>query len=995
MANINDIRFKALGDQGFTGSFNDRTLKWLKANGATSGNINDAWHQMLSAQGVASPFHVNDGWFQLLGNLGFTGSINDREYAFWSSGGSFGDIPPQVMGVIVTPLVESLEVDWLLVVADPPITGYVVQWKLTTDSVWQQAVLGPTLTYTILGLTPALSYQVRVAAINSEGVGPFSVPVSGTPTGLPGPVLLVALTPQIEGLAVNWQALIAAPVVTSYTVEWKINTDSTWSSQVVGNVLTYSITALTGGILYDVRVYATNALGNGPPSTVVSATPGIALPGQVTNLIVAGSVNALNTSWTAVIANSPVISYTVEYKPNGGITWVSQNVGNVTNFQITGLTSGTLYNVRVYATNLGGNGPVSAVVNGSPFTVPAQVTGVVATPAVAALVVTWNAAISESPVTAYGIEWKLATDSTWTTQTLGDVLTYTINGLTPSVAYDVRVRASSAAGVGPYSVIVQGTPQPIPLPTAPQNLVLTSGNTQLTANWSAVVVTPAVTTYLLEYKIITNATWTEINVGNLTTRIVTGLTNGVTYEVRVRAVNAGGTGPFSSTANTVPLAPPVAPTSWGPMTRNLNSGAPNDSQIRGIDSDGLGVWVSVFQNGYAARSTSEGANWTGLPQWLNSGAGFGTWCHVVRTDRQGVWVAGLSTGFASRSTDNGATWTALPQGLNSGANNDFYVMSTDLLGTWVIAGQNGRASRSINNGVTWSGLLQGLNSGAIGTIGGLGTNRQGVWIAFCALGFASRSTDNGATWTVAPRHLGSGAPNTESGRGVAGLNNVFIAVMTSGYASRSTDYGVTWTALPRGLNTGSVDVDLHIVHDGQSTLVCVTEGGWASYSTDIGVTWTTLPRWLLSGASGDGEGVGTKGKNTGMFMAGFSAGFASRTPPLPVINVPGTIATAVGSLPNGSSLNYNCVATAQMNTPQITIQNTSGLSGTIDFIFDGQVRNTQFLAANATTSYTFNPIANAHAFSIQITARSVGIVIGTIAIVSAVVALLPADINDG
>jgi hypothetical protein len=33
--------------------------------------------------------HRNDLWFRMLGDLGFTGSLNDREHAFWAAGGAF------------------------------------------------------------------------------------------------------------------------------------------------------------------------------------------------------------------------------------------------------------------------------------------------------------------------------------------------------------------------------------------------------------------------------------------------------------------------------------------------------------------------------------------------------------------------------------------------------------------------------------------------------------------------------------------------------------------------------------------------------------------------------------------------------------------------------------------------------------------------------------------------------------------------------------------
>jgi hypothetical protein len=77
-----DAKFDALRDQGFTGAISDMTLQWLQANGATSGSITDAWLEVLPGTGQR-----NDRWYTVLGGMGYTGSLNDREFAFWVDGG--------------------------------------------------------------------------------------------------------------------------------------------------------------------------------------------------------------------------------------------------------------------------------------------------------------------------------------------------------------------------------------------------------------------------------------------------------------------------------------------------------------------------------------------------------------------------------------------------------------------------------------------------------------------------------------------------------------------------------------------------------------------------------------------------------------------------------------------------------------------------------------------------------------------------------------------
>lgn len=87
MAHINDAKYTALGAQGYTGNINERELKWLQANGATSHQLNDARREFLRAQGINAS-NINDGFYELLGDLGYTGSLSDRMLAFWKAGGN-------------------------------------------------------------------------------------------------------------------------------------------------------------------------------------------------------------------------------------------------------------------------------------------------------------------------------------------------------------------------------------------------------------------------------------------------------------------------------------------------------------------------------------------------------------------------------------------------------------------------------------------------------------------------------------------------------------------------------------------------------------------------------------------------------------------------------------------------------------------------------------------------------------------------------------------
>ena len=103
----------------------------------------------------------------------------------------------------------------------------------------------------------------------------------------------------------------------------------------------------------------------------------------------------------------------------------------------------------------------------------------------------------------------------------------------------------------------------VPKPGAPAAPTLVSGNTQLTATWTAPTDDGgnAINDYDVRYKVSTATTWTEMpDTTNSTsaTATITGLTNGTSYNVQVRAGNPDGDGPWSDSA-TITVGAPAAP----------------------------------------------------------------------------------------------------------------------------------------------------------------------------------------------------------------------------------------------------------------------------------------------------------------------------------------------------------------------------------------------------------------------------------------------------
>jgi hypothetical protein len=107
----------------------------------------------------------------------------------------------------------------------------------------------------------------------------------GTAPAAPGQVTgLSASNPTASSITLNWSAPSSGGAVNSYTVQYRVTGNSTWSTYATGiAVTTASATGLVASTSYDFQVYAVNAGGSGQPSPVTSAST-TAPAGNVTSV---------------------------------------------------------------------------------------------------------------------------------------------------------------------------------------------------------------------------------------------------------------------------------------------------------------------------------------------------------------------------------------------------------------------------------------------------------------------------------------------------------------------------------------------------------------------------------------------------------------------------------------------------------------------------------------------------------------------------------------
>ncbi len=551
---------------------------------------------------------------------------------------------------------------------DDEIIGYEVRysfrriaepWPDSDDWEYVRNITGTSpLQYTVDGLVNGRWYQVEVRGRNRYGVlttdwGRYSDPVSGTPKTIPGAPAVSSVTPGDEKLTVAW----AAPAddggsgVTSYDLRYirsdaaDKSDDTNWAELYgvwASGARRYDLFGLTNGVAYDVQVRAVNAAGGGPWSSAgtgtAQTTPGMPSIGSVTP-----GDRALSLAWTAPADDGGfgVTSYDLRYirsdaPDRADVNWtVNSSVWTSGDLRHTrsGLTNGVRYDVQLRAVTVVGAGPWSGTVSGAPRTTPSAPTIASVTPGDGTLTIDWSApsATGGDTITSYDLRYIRSdasdrADVNWTVNssvwTSGD-LRHTVGSLTSGVAYDVQVRAVNGAGNGRWSATVSGTLQTIP--AAPTIDSTAYGDGTLTIDWSAPSATggDTITSYDLRYIrsdasdradvnwTVNSSVWTS---GDLR-HTVGSLTNGVRYDMQLRAVTSVGVGPWSAAASATPQTAPGAPAidrvTFGDRALAVSWSAPADDggsavrsyDLRHIRSDALdkadvnwtvrnGVWSS-------------------------------------------------------------------------------------------------------------------------------------------------------------------------------------------------------------------------------------------------------------------------------------------------------------------------------------------------------------------------------------------------------------------
>ena len=283
-----------------------------------------------------------------------------------------------------------------------------------------------------------------------------------------------------------------------------------------------------------------------------------------------GSDAVIEWGWRCPMDNGAAISRFEFQWRRAGDEWPTAIRITGTYYEVTSLSNGVTYEARVRAVNTVGEGPWSLIGSSSPEAgVPDRILGLVAFGGDNRFVRTeWNAPPDNgAEIIRYELEWR-TTNQSFSSSRRAEITPaeHTVPSLTNSVQYYFRVRAVNSAGEGPWSqqanAIPLAPPPPppqIPEDTAPAQVpsAPTGEAYGLAILWSWPIPLAGTGKESATGQRITgfDFQWREEGdnwAGNISNdisscRYISGLTGGVVYEGRARAVNVEGSGQWSGT----------------------------------------------------------------------------------------------------------------------------------------------------------------------------------------------------------------------------------------------------------------------------------------------------------------------------------------------------------------------------------------------------------------------------------------------------------------
>jgi surface protein len=465
--------------------------------------------------------------------------------------------------------IRSTETGWNLYWTAPsnsgsfPVTNYLV--KNQADSQIFCYVPATELSCDVTDLNPGASYLIYFYAISDAGVSPMDY-TNANYDVKPGAPTITSIVPGSGlSLTVNFTAG-TSPGTPTTIYEYSTNGGTNWKTSTIVSSTSLTLPnqsnnpAFVGGTTYSILIRAKNQYTTSDASAAADGTPLDRQIGAPTITSYTTTSNDLSVYFTAPALTGSAIS-TYQYSTDGGSTWRAR-IGTTSSPIVitaksdtgTSLVENTAYTVKIRAVTAAGNGLPSAGTTMTPLNLPAVPTSPQATLSGTTATVSWTAS-----ATGYGITYSVAsTPAGFTCSVSPPTTTCDISGLTRGTSYTFKVTATN--GAGSRSSVNSNSVTPDIAPGAPTISGITSGVGQLSVAFTSGSNTgTSITKY--QYSTDGGTNWSNFSSNSVTSpQVITGLTSGTSYDVKLRAFNTVAGEPSNSVTATPGLAP-GAPTS--------------------------------------------------------------------------------------------------------------------------------------------------------------------------------------------------------------------------------------------------------------------------------------------------------------------------------------------------------------------------------------------------------------------------------------------------
>ncbi|KAM6918995.1 receptor-type tyrosine-protein phosphatase F isoform 7-T9 [Xenentodon cancila] len=454
------------------------------------------------------------------------------------------------------------------------IRGYRVYYSsdMTAPlSAWQKHNTDDSSLTTISGLTPDMTYSLRVLGFTSVGDGPPSdILQVKTQQGVPAqPSSFEAEAELDTRIKLTWLWPVQDPITEYELLYWEEGTENKIRVK-FSPAGSYAVDGLKPDTLYYFSLAARSEMGLGVYTQPIEARTAQSMPGAPPRKLEVEAINstAIRVTWKPplqVKQHGQIRGYQVIFsrlengEPRGqpsimdiALPEAQWNIEESTEHEtvIGGLQSETTYSVTVAAYTTKGDGARSkAKVITTTGAVPGRPTMIISTTLDKTALIQWQPPKEMvGELMGYQLQYKRTDEEAFTSRELRKTDDhYTVTGLHKGATYVFRLSARNRAGIGEAYVKEISTPEGLPsgFPMNLQVTGLTQASTQLT--WEPPLLAERngkIIYYLVVYRDI-NSQQNSTNRTADTSMTIQGLNPDTTYDIRVQAFTSKGGGPLS------------------------------------------------------------------------------------------------------------------------------------------------------------------------------------------------------------------------------------------------------------------------------------------------------------------------------------------------------------------------------------------------------------------------------------------------------------------